>query len=154
MILGVHHVAISVPDLERAVAFYCGVLDFEEVLASETHGDSPQFDAIIGLKGIAARMRMLKAHNTFIEVWQYAHPRPALKAADYPANDHGIPHFCLQVRDIEHEHARLSAAGMRFMGPPQDLGTMAAIYGRDPFGNIIELFEAKDPSVPSLVPMA
>lgn len=57
LILGIHHVANSVPDLERAVAFYCGVLGFEEVMASETPGDSPQFDAIIGLKEVSARMR-------------------------------------------------------------------------------------------------
>ena len=32
-------------------------------------------------------------------------------------------------------------AGMTFHAPPVQLGESAAIYGRDPFGNIVELYE-------------
>ncbi len=59
--------------------------------------------------------------------------------------DHGLAHFCLQVTDIEAEYERLRAAGMTFHAPPQQLGTSAAIYGRDPFGTIIELYEVGGP---------
>lgn len=35
MILGVHHAALAVPDLEAALAFYCGLLGFEVTLEME-----------------------------------------------------------------------------------------------------------------------
>ena len=49
------------------------------------------------------------------------------------------------------EHARLSAAGMTFVGPPVDFGEAAAIYGRDPFGNVVELYELKTPDRAQLI---
>src|SRR5277367_5462045 len=148
MILGIHHVAISVPDMQRAMDFYCGVLGFEELSSMECDGDDPVFDAIIGLDRISAKMKMLDTGHGCIELWEYRNPEPGQKKPDYPPSDHGIAHFCLRVRDIGAEHSRLSAAGMSFVGPPVHFGTMAAVYGRDPFGNIIEIFEMDDPAAP------
>ena len=34
---------------------------------------------------------------------------------------------------------------MEFVGPPVDLGDSAAVYGRDPFGNVVEIYEIRDP---------
>ena len=59
-------------------------------------------------------------------------------------SDLGYPHFALEVKDVEAEHKRLSEAGMSFVGPPVDVGSQKAVYGRDPFGNIIELLEELD----------
>jgi glyoxylase I family protein len=146
MILGIHHVAISVPDMGRAKDFYCGVLGFEELSSMECDGGDPVFDAIIGLNRVSARMKMLDTGHGHIELWEYRTPKPEEKEPDHPPSDHGIAHFCLQVRDIGAEHARLSAAGMCFVGPPVYFGTMAAVYGRDPFGNIIEIFEVDVPT--------
>ena len=35
MILGIHHAALAVPNLEEALAFYCGVIGFEVVMGLE-----------------------------------------------------------------------------------------------------------------------
>ena len=35
MILGVHHPALAVPDIQKALDFYCGVLGFKEVMTAE-----------------------------------------------------------------------------------------------------------------------
>jgi catechol 2,3-dioxygenase-like lactoylglutathione lyase family enzyme len=92
MIVGLHHVSISVSDLDRALDFYRDVLGFEEVQRSVFSGDAPLADRAI----------------------------------------------------------RLVEAGMTFVGPPVDFGRSAAIYGRDPFGNVIELYEIRDPAIAQL----
>jgi glyoxylase I family protein len=140
MIVGVHHVAVSVPDLEAGLRFYRDALGFEEVWQS-SWSEKPINDRVIGLDGTAAKVAMLRASNMFIEMWEYERPVPLEKDQAYSAADHGFAHIALQVIDINDEYDRLSAAGMTFHGPPISLGTSSAIYGRDPFGNIIELYE-------------
>ena len=39
---------------------------------------------------------------------------------------------------------------MQFVGPPVEFGTSAAVYGRDPFGNVIEIYEIRDPDIAQL----
>lgn len=148
MIVGIHHVAISVPDLDRALAFYRDLLGFEVVQQSGWDGDFADADRAIGLEGTAARMAMLKAANAFVELWQYQHPVPENRVSR-PC-DLGYPHMALQVRGMAEEYRRLRQGGMEFVGEPVDFGTSSAIYGRDPFGNVIELYEIRDRETPQL----
>ena len=148
MIVGIHHVAIAVPDLDAAVTFYSEAFGFDVVQRSEFKGDAEQVDAAIGLKQAAARMAMLKAPNAHIELWQYSNPAPEDKRAR-PC-DLGYPHFALQVDDIEAEYERLLGHGMTFVGPPVNFGGSSAIYGADPFGNVIELYDIRDPNTAQL----
>ena len=148
MIVGIHHVAISVPDLAAGLAFYRDALGFAEVQTGDWDGDNPGTDRAIGMSETSARMAMLKAPNAHIELWEYRHPEPEDKRAR-PC-DLGYPHFALQVDGIQDEYDRLAAAGMEFVGPPVDFGRSSAIYGRDPFGNVIELYEIRDPEISQL----
>jgi glyoxylase I family protein len=148
MIIGIHHVAIGVPDFERGLRFYRDTLGFEVVQTGTFARDNPLADGAIGLRDIAAKMAMLKAPNAFIELWQYTNPEPN-DHRQRPC-DYGYPHFALQVDGLAEEYARLSAAGMEFVGPPVDFGVVSAIYGKDPFGNVIELYEIRDARVAQL----
>tara|TARA_R110002110_G_scaffold60184_9_gene169729 strand:+ start:200 stop:625 length:426 start_codon:yes stop_codon:yes gene_type:complete len=139
MIKGIHHIAIGVPDIEAGLAFYCDVLGFSVEWRSEVSADNEKAGAAVGLPGFEARMAMLRGPDIRIELWQYTNPRPRDRRSD-PA-DLGYPHMALAVTDIEAEYDRLSGAGMTFVGAPVNFGTQKAIYGRDPFGNIIELLE-------------
>jgi len=139
MIKGIHHIAIGVPDIEAGLAFYCDVLGFDVDWRSDVEADNEKAGAAVGLPSFEAKMAMLKGPNICLELWQYAKPEPRDRRSD-PA-DLGYPHMALAVEDIEVEYDRLLAAGMTFVGPPVDFGTQKAIYGRDPFGNIIELLE-------------
>ncbi len=49
MILGVHHPALSVPNLEAALAFYCGKLGFEAVMNAEIPSGIPPLNDAFGL---------------------------------------------------------------------------------------------------------
>ena len=141
MILGLHHVALCVPDIDVGLAFYVDVLGAELVFRSHLV-DRPDAERVIGLLGIDAHVAMVRLGAAHVELWQYRTPAPQDLRA--PANALGYPHIALSVRDIEGEHARLTAAGMNFVGPPVDLGRSRAVYGRDPFGNLIELYELLD----------
>ncbi len=144
MIVGLHHVGLSVPDLEEAKTFYKDVLGFTEVFDNSWDGDRPEADQAIGLEKTSAKMQMLRAGNACIELWEYSNPFPASKDPNYSPANHGWAHIALQVTDIFYEYERLTKAGMTFHQPPVTNvgeGRSAAIYGRDPFGNIVELYE-------------
>ena len=139
MIEGLHHVALGVEDLDAAISFYEAAFAAEVVQQSAFEAVA-QVDAAIGLKAAAARMAMLRLSNAHVELWEYRQPAPRDRRSD--PNDLGYPHIALQVTDIEAEHKRLSGVGMQFVGPPVTFASGAkAIYGRDPFGNVIELYE-------------
>lgn len=149
MIVGLHHVALGVPDLDAGIAFYKEHFGFELVDRFEWDRDNAVIDSAIGLPGSSARGAMMKTTNAFVELWQYREPAPVARSAD--PNHRGYVHICLQVRGIAAEHERLTAAGMTFVGPPVDFGTSSAIYGRDPFGNVVELYELREEDQPQLV---
>ena len=154
MIVGLHHVAIGVPDFEAALSFYCEAFGLEIVQRSEFSGENPLVERAIGVRQPGARMAMLRAANAHIELWQYTEPEPRDRRSD--PNDYGYPHVAFEVQDIEAEHARLTAAGMTFVGPPVDFGESSAVYGRDPWGNVIEIYELRNPTSARLsnTPMA
>ncbi len=152
VINGVHHVALSTGDLDRLVAFYTEHLGFEVVMDT-AWSDRPAIDDILGLKGTAARQKMLRAGNAYVEVFEFSAPEPEPGDPKRPVCNHGYTHFCLDVTDIDAEYERLSAAGMTFHCPPapsnrMGSGKLRATYGRDPDGNVIELQEVLDPSIP------
>jgi catechol 2,3-dioxygenase-like lactoylglutathione lyase family enzyme len=135
----IHHVAVGVPDLDAGLAFYVGALGCEQLWRSRLDGTRQDADSVIGIDGVEADVAMLRLGGVHIELWAYQSPAPVDRRS--PANGFGYPHIALTVSDIAAEHARLSEAGMTFVGPPVDLVDSRAVYGRDPFGNLIELYE-------------
>lgn len=152
MIRGIHHVALCTHDLDRLVAFYRDVVGFEQVMSTSWR-DRPIIDRMIGVEGSAARQVMLRAGNACLELFEYESPSPTPADPQRGPAHQGYTHLCLDVVDIDAEHARLSANGMTFHDVPpttDELGhaRLRAIYGRDPDGNIVELQEVLDPDVP------
>ena len=154
MIRGVHHVAVATDDLDRLSSWYIDVLGFEQVMQTSWH-DRPLVDRMIGLERSAARQVMLRAGNAHIEMFEYSAPVATEANGDDLRQPYhrGYTHFCLDVVDIDAEFERLSAAGMQFHSSPPTSdemgnGRLRAIYGRDPDGNIIELQEVLDITLP------
>ena len=71
MIRGIHHVAISTPDLAGSVAFYKEAFGFETVIDSGWEAGSEWIDTIVGLKDSSATQAIMKAGNTYIEIFEY-----------------------------------------------------------------------------------
>ncbi len=55
----------------------------------------------------------------------------------------GIPLASFAVDDVEAEHERLVAKGVRFVQPPTDLGTVVTAVFDDTCGNLIQIVEEK-----------
>ncbi len=146
MIRGIHHAAISTPDLDRALSFYRDTIGLE-VLSEGDWEDWEIADKITGLEGTKTRWVMLTSGNTHLELFQYDFPPGAAQDPNRPVNDHGITHICIEVTDIYEMYDRLVEAGMRFHCPPQNQGDIGiATYGRDPDGNVVEILEYPDRS--------
>lgn len=137
---GVHHVAMSVPDLDRAHAFYVGVLGFEEIFRDGWR-DAPLVDRVMGVEGGSGRAMVVQAGNLYLEIFEFATPVPAPLDPAPAVNRYGFTHIALDVTDIEALHRRLTEAGMTFHCVPQSSYGLQTTYGRDPFGNLIELQE-------------
>lgn len=141
MIKGFHHAAISTPDLERCIEFYTRVIGGEVAWEFGWEQGSPEADAVTGLHNSASRAAMLKIGNSYLEVFEFSSPTPALQSGIRPVNNHGITHVCLEVIDIQVEYERLRKAGMAFHSEPIAQEGSSMVYGRDPDGNVVELIE-------------
>lgn len=146
MIIGLHHTAISTPNIERAKTFYCELLGFELFKEFSWQQGDIVADRILGVSDTAAKAALLRHGNSYLELFQFLSPeQPEISTQRRPTHKQGITHICLQVDDIVSEYERLREAGMEFHCEPQDLDTDApCTYGRDPDGNVIELVESRD----------
>lgn len=136
------HVAISVPDIAAAEHFYAGVLGMRERSRKSWEPGDLRMDAILGLKDSAGHKLLLTDGRFDLEIWEFTQPFEALQDPNKPVSARGITHFGIQVRDIAGTCERLVDAGMVLHTPPS-LGPTGnlATYGRDPFGNVIELVQ-------------
>lgn len=148
MILGIHHTALSVKDMDRSLAFYRDLLGMEVLSDGKWEGSedkNPKPAKIMAIENPAARQAMLRCGNAHIELFEFSNPEPAPLDENRPVHDRGYTHFSLDVKDVDEEYERLLAAGVKFHCPPINLGPRCrTTYGRDPDGNVIEYQELFD----------
>ena len=142
MIRGVHHLAISTPDLGRFVDHYERWFGFERCGGGEWQPGNERVDTMVGLDGSAARYEMIRLGNLYIEVFQYS--APSSTSVRPRMCDHGITHLCLYSDDVFADYERLKTLGMRFNCPPGGSAATRATYGRDCDGNVVELLQIVD----------
>ncbi len=146
---GIHHFAISTPDIDRLIAFYRDMFGFARVFDSTWGEGSDTIDAMLGRRGTVARVAMLRTQTGFLELFQFSAPEPVPARPERSQIDHGYTHFCVNVTDIDAEYQRLLQAGVRFNAPPASMApALMAAYCRDPDDNVIELLEILDESWP------
>jgi len=146
-ILGIHHTAIVVPDLQKALDFYCGVLGFESVQIGPID-PSPYAEEILQLKEPKALGHIVKSAWGYLEIWEFENPvHPEPQPPDRPPNKFGLAHISLVVDDCWAEYERLKPH-MTFHREPIEHSVegpdnvAVTTYGRDPFGNILEIWQA------------
>lgn len=140
MIGALHHVGISTPDIDRAIAFYTSLFGFEVIDLGGWGPGNDVRDRQLHATGSSARSAMMQREGMRLELREYTHPAGRPKTPDAPAVDHGINHFCFAVDDVWAEYERLSAAGVLFDCEPLEVSPGVTLtYGRDPDGNVIEL---------------
>ncbi|MDQ6616554.1 MAG: VOC family protein [Actinomycetota bacterium] len=140
----VHHIGITVVDLDRTIAFW------ERLLARASRNrrvlDGPQIGVMVGYPGIRIDSCWIDLPGgVALELLQYLgrDDEPYDPGTAHPGN----VHVCLQVRDMDAMHAHAVACGARAVSErPIDVkvgpraGSRLA-YLRDPDGVTIELVQ-------------
>ena len=151
----VDHVALTVPDLDAAVRFYCdivggielyrlGPFDAKEILRMPDGRDWTE--AHVNVPGARVLIAMLQlAEGLMLELFRYEAPADA--RPEPPRNcDIGGHHIAFKVESLDAAKAYLVERGVRVMAGPivLDQGPCAgfrANYFLDPWGNQLELVE-------------
>ena len=136
---GFHHVGLSVPDLDRAIAFYAGVLGFTLQDRAEW-SNAPEIDQAIGAEKSAGEFAMIELNGFCIELFQFESPETTTPTEPRIVGQ-GWTHICVKVKDAKAMHEALVKAGAKMHAPPLDIGDGPFAYARDPFGNIIEIWQ-------------
>lgn len=140
MIRGFNHVGISVADLDRSIRFYREAFGLEVIERCAFSGEL--YQKILALSGARGRVALLRNGNLQLELFEFAAPQGVRRPEERSVAELGISHFCVDTSDIESEYVRLQGCGASFHCPPLDFdGRAKATYGRDPDGNVFELWE-------------
>lgn len=142
---GLHHVGITVGNLEKSITFYTRILDLHAISAPyEVSG--LEVEKIVKVKGARIKIVILKTNDnlTYVELLQYIQPRGKLN--DRSNNDTGSAHAAFQVADLNEVYRVLSDKGVKFNAPPVTIGSGPLEGGKiayltDPDGFTLELIQ-------------
>lgn len=143
----VDSVGMTVHDMDRALAFYTGVLPFQKDFDIEVSGRA--WEQLQGVFGARARVVGLRLGAERLELTEYLTPKGRPMPADSRGNDRWFQHVALIVRDMKAAYALLRAHGVIHASTdPQRLpdwnpgaGGIEAFYFRDPDGHFLEVLQ-------------
>jgi catechol 2,3-dioxygenase-like lactoylglutathione lyase family enzyme len=147
MIERIDHVNLVVDDMAAMIGFYRDVLGLRLVKQAVISG--AWIDAVTGLPHVEAEVAFLEAPaGPAIELLRYREPSGARPDRRGVPNMHGFRHMAFRVREIDRLVAAMSAAGVQFVSPIEQVPAAQVdyanvrkrlIYFRDPEGNLLEL---------------
>lgn len=140
-------VGITVSDMDRALAFYTGVLGFEPVADAEFAGEA--HERLTGVFGARLRVVRLRLGHEAVELIQFLAPEGRPIPADSRSNDRWFQHVAIIVADMDAAYAHLRRHKVRHASSgPQTLpgwnpaaGGIRAFYFKDPDGNPLEILQ-------------
>jgi catechol 2,3-dioxygenase-like lactoylglutathione lyase family enzyme len=128
--LTINVTSVYVDDQAKALSFYTDVLGF--VKKTDVPAGSARWLTVVS-----------PAHPDGVELLLEPTGHPAAKAYKEALVADGIPFTQFAVENVRAEFERLSAAGVRFVQEPTDLGPVAVAVFDDTCGNLIQLAEMK-----------
>ena len=146
-LIGAHHIGITVPDLDQAIAFFRDVLGLEALVHSApdqvnigyvtTHLGAEEGSRLV-------RLAILPCLGANVELLEYTKPG-GLGAAPAPSNN-GATHLALSVKDAAAAARYLRDRGVMVLEGPSkveygDLAGLRWVYFRTPWGTTVELVE-------------
>ena len=143
-VTGLDHMALSVSDLDRSVAFYRDLLGLELVRILECPA-STRLGEVVGMPGCAARIAHLKLGDAMLEIFQYTQPRGRPLPPDHRQADHGWVHLGFTSSDTRGDYERLKAQGVQFVREPLEFRPNVWIcYFYGPDGEVCELRQTEE----------
>jgi catechol 2,3-dioxygenase-like lactoylglutathione lyase family enzyme len=144
-ISAVDAVGLTVSSMDRALAFYTGVLSFKTVSDQEVSGR--QYELLAGLFGARSRVVKLRLGSEQIELTEFLAPKGRPIPPDIRANDRLFQHIAIVVNDIATAYQQLRERNVEHASTgPQRLpdwnpnaGGISAFYFRDPDRHFLEI---------------
>lgn len=136
-----HHLGVTVANLDASLAWYRGILAIEPELVAE--GAGRELGDVVGATGVRNRFAFLRVGDAGIELLQFT---PSHGSAPPRLVDVGACHVCVRVDDIHASYRDLLARGAEFVSPPWTVpdGPAAGLticFLRAPDGLSIELLQ-------------
>ena len=104
------HVAVTVSDMDRSLAFYCGLLGLKEVERHRLEGET--ISKMAGKPDVIMEVVRLEAPETpgvLLDLQQYVTPEG--EVSDAQLGDVAHAHFCFGVPDVWAAYEDLSEKG-------------------------------------------
>jgi catechol 2,3-dioxygenase-like lactoylglutathione lyase family enzyme len=139
MIKAIEHIALSVADLDRSLAFYTDLLGLEVIRILECTPDS-LLGKVTAMEKCSARIAHLRAGGVMLELFEYISPRGGELAVERRQADIGFIHIGLVSEDVAGDYERLKREGVEFLSEPVEFRPgvwMCYFYGPD--GEVCEL---------------
>jgi catechol 2,3-dioxygenase-like lactoylglutathione lyase family enzyme len=138
-----HHVGVTVPDLDRSIRFYADVFGAELEWDLTVEGDAAA--GLTRVPGADLRFVSLRFAHGSIELFEFRGGAPG-RPNDRALNDVGVHHLCLEVDDIEAVHRRLVELDLPCWTEPQliEEGSLAGLrffMFEDPDGQLVEILQ-------------
>lgn len=112
------HAAISVKDMEKAIAFYRDVIGMEKVF--DRTFDAPMAK-LIGVEGTEVRIVHMKMGEAVVELFDYKHPKGREPRPDHQQSDFGLTHIGFMVEDFQATLQHLRDHGVELLGEPIEI---------------------------------
>ncbi len=130
-------VGMTVSDLRRSVDFYWG--NFGIPVVEVIVKPSAVIRHVYGPADPTVKMAVLRCGwGSFIELFEFTPPKDG-RGAKPPG--HALTHLTLDVGNIDKTYERLTAAGVKFLGPPVHEQGAHFVFLRDPDGHLVELID-------------
>ena len=145
MIFGIHHVSVTVSDIDKALPFYVDLLGLKLLYIRENVGGK-ETSRGLGVERAKMRIAVLNAGEDTVELIQYIAPKG--RPYDRRPCDIGNMHIAFKVNDIKKKYDELVKKGVKFNAPPIEIrgGKMKGwlwTYFNDSDGAQLELVEQR-----------
>jgi catechol 2,3-dioxygenase-like lactoylglutathione lyase family enzyme len=138
-----HHVGITVRDLEGSLAWYERIFGITREFVAE--GSGPELSRAVGVPEAELRFAFLRIGSSVVELLCYDNERQ--EVFDRSNADVGSAHVCIDVPDLQAAYDDLLTKGVECLAPPLhiDDGPLEGcsfVYFQDPNGVTLELFQS------------
>jgi catechol 2,3-dioxygenase-like lactoylglutathione lyase family enzyme len=141
VLMGFHHVAVRVSDIDRATRFYVEGLDGRIRTSPGTHAEPFASVVMGGTPNASFKVNHIDIPAGCIELFEFL--EPVKPTGTFKPPEASQLHFAIEVEDVAAALEQVeNAGGKRYWPEIQDIGGgHSAIYVTDPDGNVIELID-------------